>query len=197
MKYLQAKGYRVVPVNPGEVSKSGSSGAFILGERVYSTVGEVKEHALGGQAPDMVDIFRNSEAALDITREAIAVGSKVVWMQLGVMNAEATSLAESVGCRVVQDRCPKIEFSRLFGELGWHGFNSGVISSRRRRVGSAVAQKSGTPPPNPGFETQAIHSGASPDPTTGTGYLSSLSLPLFLLYLFLYLSSSSLFALLN
>jgi len=126
MKYLQEKGYRVVPVNPGAAGKT------ILGETVYATLADVP-------APiDMVDIFRSSEAAGEITDQAIALaeekGIKVVWMQLGVVNWPAADRAEAAGLKVVMDRCPKIEFGRLNSELSWGGFDSGVISARRKRV---------------------------------------------------------------
>jgi len=122
MKYLQDKGFRVIPVNPGAV------GQEILGEKV---VGSLKE--IEGKV-DMVDIFRASEHALPIAEDAIAIGAKVLWMQLGVRNDEAAALAEKAGLTVVMNRCPKIEYGRLSGELGWHGFNSGVITSKRRKI---------------------------------------------------------------
>ena len=126
MKYLLGKGYQVHPVNPG------LAGQEILGQRVYATLADVP-------APvDVVDIFRNSDAALPIAREAIALkdklGLKVLWMQLGVRNDEAAARAEAAGLRVVMNRCPKIEFSRLCGELAWSGVNTGIISSRRRKM---------------------------------------------------------------
>lgn len=162
MKYLQAKGYKVYPVNPGV------PGTTILGERVYASLEELPETV------DMVDIFRNSEAAGEITDAAIEHGAKVVWLQLGVRNDAAAKRAEASGLRVVMNRCPKIEFSRLFGELSWHGFNSHVISSKRRPVGQAEnpandpgGQSRPRAPTEAGFETRAIHAGASPDPTTG------------------------------
>jgi predicted CoA-binding protein len=122
MKYLQQKGYRIIPVNPRE------AGQEILGETVYAEPRDVPEKI------DMVDIFRNSEAAGPITDEAIALGAKVVWMQIGVRNDDAAERAEQAGLKVVMNRCPKIEYSRLHGELSWGGFNSRVISSKRRKL---------------------------------------------------------------
>jgi len=126
MKYLQTKGYRVIPINPG------LAGQEILGETVHASLAE---------APgpyEMVDIFRNSDAASGVTREAVALaaekGIRTVWMQLGVVNDEAAALARAAGLEVVMDRCPKIEFGRLNAELSWGGFDSGVITARRRRV---------------------------------------------------------------
>tara|TARA_E500000331_G_scaffold272888_1_gene264787 strand:- start:153 stop:635 length:483 start_codon:yes stop_codon:yes gene_type:complete len=122
MKYMQQKGFRVIPVNPGIAGKE------ILGETVVASLDEIQELI------DMVDIFRNSEAAGAVTDDAIKAGAKIVWMQLGVRNNEAAKRAEDAGLRVVMDRCPKIEFARLNGELSWHGINSHVISSKRRKL---------------------------------------------------------------
>jgi len=122
MKYMQQKGFRVIPVNPGIAGKE------ILGETVAASLDEIQEPI------DMVDIFRNSEAAGAVTDDAIKAGAKIVWMQLGVRNDEAAKRAEDAGLRVVMDRCPKIEFARLNGELSWHGINSHVISSKRRKL---------------------------------------------------------------
>jgi len=123
MKYLQGKGYRVIPVNPG------LAGGEILGETVYASLNDVPGPY------QMVDIFRNSEAAGAICDEAISLKEEkqvsVVWMQLGVRNDEAATRAERAGLKVVMDRCPKIEYGRLFGELSWAGINSGIISSKR------------------------------------------------------------------
>ena len=123
MKYLQAKGFRIIPINPR------AAGSEILGERVYGSLKEVPDHI------DMVQIFRNSEAAGPITDEVIEVakdkGIEILWMQLGVRNDEAAQRAEAAGLEVIMDRCPKIEFGRLHSELSWGGFNSNVISSRR------------------------------------------------------------------
>jgi len=161
MKYLQRKGYRVFPVNP----KVAAAGGEILGETVYADLSDLPETV------DMVDVFRNSEAAGPISDAAIAHGAKVVWMQLGVRNDAAAKRAEDAGLTVVMNRCPKIEFSRLFGELGWHGFNSRMISSKRRTPGNSDAVAPGSDVGDgfipKGFETLAVHAGAAPDPTTG------------------------------
>lgn len=126
MKYLQQKGYRVIPVNPR------AAGGKILGEAVYPALADIP----GGI--DMVDIFRNSDDAGPITDQSIALaperGIRVVWMQLGVRNDEAAARAGAAGLTVIMDRCPKIEYGRLNAELSWGGFNSGVISARRRRI---------------------------------------------------------------
>jgi uncharacterized protein len=127
MKYLLGKGYRVLPINPA------AAGQSILGQRVYASLAELSPPV------DMVDIFRSSKAALDITREAVALkdrlGIKVIWMQLGVRNAEAAAAAEAAQLKVVMNRCPKIEYGRLSGEIGWAGVNGGAISSRRPLLG--------------------------------------------------------------
>jgi predicted CoA-binding protein len=122
MKYLQGKGYRVIPVNPG------AAGQVILGEKVHASLKDIPDRV------DMVDVFRAGEAAGPIAEEAIAIGAKVLWMQLGVRNDEAASRAEAAGLDVVMNRCPKIEYARLNAELGWHGINSGIISSKRRKL---------------------------------------------------------------
>jgi len=165
MKYLQAKGYRVIPVN------ARAKGQTILGETVYGDLAEIPSDV----RIDMVDVFRNSEAAGAITDQAIAMkaerGITTVWLQLGVRNDAAAQRASAAGLSIVMDRCPKIEYSRLFRELGQHGIDSGVISSKRRPVGRPAAPGSWTPkgerPVFSGFETRSLHAGAAPDPATG------------------------------
>lgn len=101
MAYLLAQGYRVTPISPK------LAGQTLLGQRVYATLEEVT------QPIDMVDVFRNADAAYGITQQAIAVGASVLWLQLGVINPEASALAQAAGLQVVMDRCPKIEIPRL------------------------------------------------------------------------------------
>jgi O-acetylhomoserine (thiol)-lyase len=158
MKYLQGKGYRVIPVNPG------AAGQTLLGERVRASLSEISEPV------DMVEIFRRSEAAPEIVDEAIALGAKVVWMQLGVRHDAAAAKARAAGLTVIMDRCPKIEFGRLGGELSWSGVDSGIISAKRREAPKSSAKTASEPPQADrafGFETRSIHAGAAPDPTTG------------------------------
>lgn len=123
MKYLLDKGFHIIPVNPGQAGKE------ILAEPVYAKISDLPPPV------DMIDIFRNSEAAGPITDEAIAnkdrLGLKVIWMQLGVINEEAAKRAEAAGLTVIMNRCPKIEYGRLSGEIGWYGVNRRVIDNRR------------------------------------------------------------------
>jgi uncharacterized protein len=121
LKYLQAKGFRVIPVNPK------AAGEEILGETCYAGLADVPVPI------DMVDVFRQSDAAPAIVDEAIRLGAKTVWMQIGVRHDEAAARAEAAGLAVVMNHCPKIEFSRLCGELGWNGVNTGIITSRRHK----------------------------------------------------------------
>ncbi|MFU0505561.1 CoA-binding protein [Pseudaminobacter sp. NGMCC 1.201702] len=120
-KYLIDKGYEVYPINPGHAGKQ------ILGRPVYARLADVPVSI------DMVDIFRASSAVPPIVEQALALDPlpKVIWMQLTVRNDEAAARAEAAGIKVVMNRCPKIEYARLSGEIGWNGVNSNVISSKR------------------------------------------------------------------
>jgi len=117
-KYLQEHGYRIVPVNPMYPE--------ILGEKCYPSLSEIPYKV------DIVDCFRRSEEIGAIADATIAVGARVLWMQIGVVNEEAKKKAEAAGLEVVMDRCMKIEHARLFGGLGWAGVNTRVISARRQ-----------------------------------------------------------------
>lgn len=120
-KYLLERGYRMIPVNPGQEGKE------ILGQKVYARLSDIPEPV------DMVDIFRASQHALPVVEEALNLTPKpqVVWMQLGVRNDEAAARAEAAGLKVVMNRCPKIEYGRLSSEISWIGVNSRTLSSRR------------------------------------------------------------------
>jgi predicted CoA-binding protein len=128
-KYLQERGYRMIPVNPGQ------AGQKILGQKVYATPSEIPEPV------DMVDIFRSPEHVLPIVQEALTLNPKpqVIWMQLTVRNEEAARLAEQAGLKVVMNRCPKIEYGRLSSEISWIGVNSRVLTSKRAQgLGNGV-----------------------------------------------------------
>jgi hypothetical protein len=135
MKYMLSKGYSVIPVNPGLAGQS------ILGVEAKASLADLEPPV------DMIDVFRNSEAALEITREAIRakdrLGLKIVWMQLSVRNDEAAKEAEAAGLRVVMNRCPKIEYGRLSGEIGWAGVSSRTISSQKPKLLGHGHQKLG------------------------------------------------------
>ena len=120
-KYLAQRGYDMIPVNPGQVGKS------LMGRPFVASLKEIERPV------DMVDIFRNSEVALPIVKEALAMEPrpKVIWMQLGVRNDEACALAEDAGLKVVMNRCPKIEYGRLSSEISWMGVNSRTLSAKR------------------------------------------------------------------
>jgi predicted CoA-binding protein len=116
-KYMQEHGYRVIPVNPMYEE--------VLGERCYKSLRDIPGKI------DLVDCFRKSEEIPSLAGDAIAIGARVLWMQLGVSNAEARRAAEAAGLEVVENRCVKIEHARLFGGLGWAGVNTKVISAKR------------------------------------------------------------------
>ena len=116
-KYMQAHGYRVIPVNPRYES--------ILGERCFARLEDIDVPV------DMVDVFRKPADVVPISRSAVAIGAKCLWQQLGVINLEADAIARAGGLDSVMDRCVKIEHARLFGGLHWAGVNTRVISARR------------------------------------------------------------------
>jgi predicted CoA-binding protein len=116
-KYMQEHGYRIVPVNPRYET--------ILGERCHATLTSIDTPI------DIVDVFRKTEDVAPIADEAIAIGARCLWQQIGVRNAAAAARAAAAGLDVVMDRCVKIEHARLFGGLNWAGVNTGVISARR------------------------------------------------------------------
>lgn len=121
LKYLLGRNYRMFPVNPG------LAGRDILGATVHASLADIPEPI------DMVEIFRNSQAAAGIVDEALALDPppKVIWMQLTVRNDEAAARAEARGVTMIMNRCPKIEYGRLSGEIGWAGVNSRILSSRK------------------------------------------------------------------
>ena len=123
-KYLLERGYRMIPVNPGQ------AGHDILGRPVYGRLADIPEPI------DMVDIFRAPQYALAVVQEALALTPRpqVIWMQLGVRNDEAASLAEQHGLKVVMNRCPKIEYGRLSSEIAWIGVNTRTLSSKRAKM---------------------------------------------------------------
>lgn len=120
-KYLQERGYRMIPVNPGQAGKE------ILGQKVYAKLADIPEPI------DMVDIFRASQFVLPVVEESLALSPRpsVIWMQLGIRNDAAAALAETAGVKVVMNRCPKIEYGRLSSEISWMGVNSRTLSSKR------------------------------------------------------------------
>ena len=120
-KYMQEHGYRIVPVNPRYAKTS----TDILGERCYAELSDIPF------AVDMVDVFRRTEDVLPIARQAVQIGAKCLWQQIGVMNLEADALARAAGMDAVMNRCVKIEHGRLFGGLNLVGVNTGVISAKR------------------------------------------------------------------
>ena len=127
-KYMQSHGYRIVPVNPLVAADGGS----ILGERCFASVVEAAQAvAQQGGHIDLVDVFRKSADIPPLAEEAIAIGARCLWLQLGVRNDEAAERAEAAGLQVIQNRCVKIEHARLFGGLGWAGVNTRVISAKR------------------------------------------------------------------
>jgi hypothetical protein len=118
-KYMLEHGYRVIPVNPQY--------AEVLGQKCYASLRDIPEKV------DLVDVFRKTTDVMPVAEDAIAIGARVLWQQLGVTNAEAAAKARAAGMETVMDRCVKIEHGRLFGGLNWVGVNTRVISAKRPR----------------------------------------------------------------
>ena len=121
-KYLQMKGYKIIPINPITKRK------YILKEKVYSSLLDLNFK------PDMVDIFIKSQKILPIINDALHIRPRTIWLQIGVINKTAERKVKNANIKFVMDRCPKIEYARLSGELGWGGINSGIISSKKLRL---------------------------------------------------------------
>ena len=117
-KYMLDRGYRIIPVNPKYSN--------VLGQRCYPSLTDIVDQV------GIVDCFRKASDMVPIARDAVAIGAKVLWMQLGIRNDEAASIAEAAGLDVVADRCVKIEYARIMGGLNWAGVNTGIVSSHRR-----------------------------------------------------------------
>src|SRR6267154_5170999 len=163
-KYLAERGYTMIPINPGLAGKD------LLGRRIYANLSEVPEPI------DMVEIFRASNYALPIVREALTLEPKprVIWMQLTVRNDEAAALAEANGMKVVMDRCPKIEYGRLSSEIGWIGVNSRTLSSKRAKMfGKGVQRmslnRSSSAGGTTGAADRAAERAAHNEPTSDNG----------------------------
>ena len=157
MKYLQKHGYKVIPVNPS------SAGEKILGQLCYSSLEDIPFEI------DMVNIFRPAKFCPSITKEAIKVGAKTIWMQLGIISEEAIELAKQNNKNVIFDKCPKMEHSRLSGSLGLAGFNSNLVSSKRSiPLSPPPASRNGGIFKSNELETLAIHAGTRPDSATGS-----------------------------
>lgn len=132
-KYLIERGYRVIPVNPGQAGKE------VMGQKIYASLSDIPEPI------DMIDVFRGSEHVMPIIEEALRLRPKpqVIWMQLTVRNDAAAKLAEDSGIKVVMNRCPKIEYGRLSTEISWIGVNSRTLSSKRPQMLGTGIQRMG------------------------------------------------------
>jgi predicted CoA-binding protein len=158
-KYLLERGYRVIPVNPGQVGKD------LLGQKFYGRLADIPEPI------DMVDIFRASQFAEGVVDEALALSPRptVIWMQLGVRNEAAAAKAEAAGMKVVMNRCPKIEYGRLSSEISWMGVNSRTLSAKRAPLlGKGVQRMSLNRQTTAGGTTDATDRAATKDATGST-----------------------------
>ena len=162
-KYLLERGYRMIPVNPGQAGKE------VLGCKVYARLADIPEPI------DMVDVFRASQFAKSVVQEAIEVNPKpqVIWMQLGVRDDEAAALAEAHGIKVVMNRCPKIEYGRLSSEISWMGVNSRTLTSKKAQVfGRGVQRMSLNRTTVAGGTTEATQRAQQEEKSGGSGSAS-------------------------
>ena len=118
-KYLKNRGYKIIPINPVTDKKT------ILGEKVYKTISELEF------IPDMVDLFVKKEKISAFVKEAIKIKTKTIWLQLGLIDKKSEKTAKKAGIKFIMNRCPKIEYAKFSGELGWAGINSNIISNKR------------------------------------------------------------------
>ena len=121
-KYLKNKGYKIIPVNPVTNKKK------ILGEKVYKNISELEF------IPDMIDLFVKKEKILTFVKEAIKIKTKTIWLQLGLIDKESEKIANIAKINFIMNRCPKIEYAKFSGELGWAGINSNIISNKRNLI---------------------------------------------------------------
>ena len=121
-KYLKNRGYKIIPVNPVTNKKT------ILGEKVYKTISEIEF------IPDMIDLFVKKEKILAFVKEAIKIKTKTIWIQIGLIDKESEKIANTANINFIMNRCPKIEYAKFSGELGWAGINSNVISNNRNQI---------------------------------------------------------------
>lgn len=153
-KYLLDRGYRVIPVNPGQ------AGNIVLGQKVYAKLADIPDPI------DMVDVFRASPFAVGIVQETLAMTPRpqVIWMQLTVRSDEAAQLAEAAGTKIVMNRCPKIEYGRLSSEIGWIGVNSRILTSKRAKIlGKGVQRMSLNRQTAQGGSTEATDRAQTPE----------------------------------
>ena len=118
-KYLKNRGFKIIPINPITKQK------YILGEKVFKSISELNF------VPDMVDLFVKKEKIYDFVEEAIKIKTKTIWLQRGLIDKESEQIANKAGIKFVMNKCPKIEYAKFSGELGWAGINSNIISNKR------------------------------------------------------------------
>jgi len=118
-KYLKNRGFKIIPVNPVTKQK------YILGEKVFKSISELTF------VPDMIDLFVRKEKIYTFVEEAIKIKTRTIWLQLGLFDKKSEKMAKKAGIKFIMNRCPKIEYAKFSGELGWAGINSNIISNKR------------------------------------------------------------------